>query len=89
MKLVFKEACRILRLENEEEAWEQVRSVCGQTKENRSSMLVDVIEGRQTEADAIIGYLLKEARLQGLDAVHLEFLYGGIKALERNTNKVF
>ncbi|AMA52202.1 2-dehydropantoate 2-reductase [Bacillus inaquosorum] len=89
MKLVFKEACRILRLENEEEAWERVRSVCGQTKENRSSMLVDVIEGRQTEADAIIGYLLKEARLQGLDAVHLEFLYGSIKALERNTNKVF
>ncbi|MCY8996125.1 2-dehydropantoate 2-reductase [Bacillus inaquosorum] len=89
MKLVFQEACRILRLENEEEAWERVRSVCGQTKENRSSMLVDVIEGRQTEADAIIGYLLKEARLQGLDAVHLEFLYGSIKALERNTNKVF
>lgn len=89
MKLVFQEACRILRLENEAEAWERVRTVCGQTKENRSSMLVDVIEGRQTEADAIIGYLLKEASLHGLDAVHLEFLYGSIKALERNTNKVF
>ncbi|MCY8718191.1 2-dehydropantoate 2-reductase [Bacillus sp. S10C12M] len=89
MKLVFQEACRILRLENEEEAWEHVQTVCRQTKENRSSMLVDVIEGRQTEADAIIGYLVKEARLNGLDAVHLEFLYGSIKALERNTNKVF
>ncbi|MGY0654457.1 2-dehydropantoate 2-reductase [Bacillus subtilis] len=89
MKLVFQEACRILKLENEEKAWEQVQAVCGQTKENRSSMLVDVIGGRQTEADAIIGYLLKEASLQGLDAVHLEFLYGSIKALERNTNKVF
>ncbi|MEG7378448.1 2-dehydropantoate 2-reductase [Bacillus subtilis] len=89
MKLVFQEASRILRLENEEEAWERVRAVCGQTKENRSSMLVDVIEGRQTEADAIIGYLLKEASIRGLDAVHLEFLYGSIKALERNTNKVF
>lgn len=89
MKLVFQEACRILRLENETEAWERVRTVCGQTKDNRSSMLVDVIEGRQTEIDAIIGYLLKEARLHGLDAVHLEFLYGSIKALERNTNKVF
>ncbi|PJY98770.1 2-dehydropantoate 2-reductase [Bacillus vallismortis] len=89
MKLVFQEASRILRLENEEEAWERVLAVCGQTKENRSSMLVDIIEGRQTEADAIIGYLLKEASLQGLDAVHLEFLYMSIKALERNTNKVF
>lgn len=89
MKLVFQEAFRILRLENETEAWERVRTVCGQTKDNRSSMLVDVIEGRQTEIDAIIGYLLKEARLHGLDAVHLEFLYGSIKALERNTNKVF
>ncbi|WP_426982682.1 2-dehydropantoate 2-reductase [Bacillus cabrialesii] len=89
MRLVFQEACRILRLEDEEEAWERVRIVCGQTKENHSSMLVDVIEGRQTEADAIIGYLLKEASLQGLNAVHLEFLYGSIKALERNANKVF
>ncbi|NTU26417.1 2-dehydropantoate 2-reductase [Bacillus tequilensis] len=89
MRLVFQEACRILRLEDKEEAWERVRTVCGQTKENRSSMLVDVTEGRQTEVDAIIGYLLKEASLHGLDAVHLEFLYGSIKALERNTNKVF
>ncbi|MBU2659236.1 2-dehydropantoate 2-reductase [Bacillus cabrialesii] len=89
MRLVFQEACRILRLEDEEEAWERVRIVCGQTKENHSSMLVDVIEGRQTEADAIIGYLLKEASLQDLNAVHLEFLYGSIKALERNANKVF
>ncbi|RJS57853.1 2-dehydropantoate 2-reductase [Bacillus subtilis] len=89
MRLVFQEACRILRLEDEEEAWERVRIVCGQTKENHSSMLVDVIEGRQTEADAIIGYLLKEASLQGLNAVHLEFLYGSIKALERIANKVF
>ncbi|AFI28191.1 MULTISPECIES: 2-dehydropantoate 2-reductase [unclassified Bacillus (in: firmicutes)] len=89
MKLVFQEACRILRLENEEEAWERVQAVCRLTKENRSSMLVDVIEGRKTEADAIIGYLLKEASLHGIDAVHLAFLYGSIKALERNTNKVF
>ncbi|MCO4850938.1 2-dehydropantoate 2-reductase [Bacillus vallismortis] len=89
MKLVFQEASHILKLENEEEAWERVQVVCGQTKENRSSMLVDVTEGRKTEADAIIGYLLKEASLHGLDAAHLEFLYGSIKALERNTNKVF
>ncbi|MGF7533309.1 2-dehydropantoate 2-reductase [Bacillus mexicanus] len=89
MKLVFQEACRILRLEDEAEAWERVQSVCRQTKENRSSMLVDVTEGRQTEADAIIGYLLKEASQHNFDAVHLEFLYGSMKALERNANKVF
>ncbi|MEC1755435.1 2-dehydropantoate 2-reductase [Bacillus mojavensis] len=89
MKLVFQEACSILRLEDEEAAWERVRAVCEQTKDNRSSMLVDVTAGRQTEADAILGYLLKDAQLQGRDAVHLAFLHGSIKALERNRNKVF
>nr|WGD90221.1 ketopantoate reductase C-terminal domain-containing protein [Bacillus subtilis] len=90
MKLVFQEACRILKLENEEKAWERVQaSFVGKRKRIVHQCWLTSLEYWQTEADAIIGYLLKEASLQGLDAVHLEFLYGSIKALERNANKVF
>ena len=36
-------------------------------------MLVDIMAGRRTEVDAIIGYLVKEAESRGLPAVHLTF----------------
>lgn len=45
--------------------------------------LADVLaEKRKTEADAIIGYLLKRAKESGEPAPHLTFLYRSIKALE-------
>ncbi|MBY8912302.1 2-dehydropantoate 2-reductase [Bacillus sp. YC2] len=84
MRKVFEEAEAILRLDDSAEAWNRVCVVCRQTKNNHSSMLVDVMAGRQTEVDAIIGYLVKEAKSRGLKAVHLPFLYGSIKALEGN-----
>ncbi|MCY8521625.1 2-dehydropantoate 2-reductase, partial [Bacillus atrophaeus] len=64
-------------------------AVCENTKDNYSSMLIDVYAGRLTEADAIIGYLLKEAEISGHDAIHFEFLYRSITALRQKPNKVF
>ena len=46
-------------------------------------MLADVLAGRKTEADAIMGYLLKRAEESGERAPHLAFLYDSIKALEK------
>ncbi|MDN5387106.1 MULTISPECIES: 2-dehydropantoate 2-reductase [Bacillus] len=82
MKLVFEEASRILELEDRQAAWDHVLSVCRRTKSNTSSMLADVLAGRKTEADAIMGYLLKRAKESGESAPHLTFLYRSIKALE-------
>ncbi|WP_406590036.1 2-dehydropantoate 2-reductase [Bacillus atrophaeus] len=89
MKLIFREACAILGLKDREKAWEQVCAVCENTKDNYSSMLVDVYAGRLTEADAIIGYLLKEAEIGNHDAIHFEFLYRSITALRQKPDKVF
>ncbi|MEC1260755.1 2-dehydropantoate 2-reductase [Bacillus swezeyi] len=81
MKLVFEEASRILAIDDLEAAWENVLSVCRKTELNTSSMLADVLAERQTEADAIMGYLLKRAKETGSDAPHLAFLYHSIKAV--------
>ncbi|ASB89732.1 2-dehydropantoate 2-reductase [Bacillus sonorensis] len=83
MRLVFEEASRILAIEDRQASWENVLSVCRQTKRNTSSMLADVLAGRKTEADAIMGYLLKRAEESGERAPHLAFLYDSIKALEK------
>lgn len=84
MRNVFEEAETILGLADREKAWNKVCEVCRLTEKNHSSMLVDIMAGRRTEADAIIGYIVKEAESRGLPAVHLPFLHRGIKALERN-----
>ncbi|AUS16381.1 2-dehydropantoate 2-reductase [Bacillus sp. EKM208B] len=84
MRNVFEEAETILGLADREKAWNKVCEVCRLTEKNHSSMLVDIMAGRRTEVDAIIGYLVKEAESRGLPAVHLTFLHRSIKALERN-----
>ncbi|MGG1571485.1 2-dehydropantoate 2-reductase [Fictibacillus sp. NRS-1165] len=82
-KLLFKETCSILGINETTDAWEHVLRVCRSTAENRSSMLIDVEEGRQTEIEAISGYLLKLAEGKGKDVPYTRFVYFGIKALER------
>lgn len=46
------------------------------TANNRASMLQDVLAGRPTERDAILGPLLAAAQRHGLDTPCLEALYG-------------
>ena len=52
-----------------------VLSVIQRTAANRSSMLQDVEQGRETEIDYITGYLLGEARRLGVPCPHHERLY--------------
>jgi len=56
----------------------QVARVIHDTAQNRSSMLQDVLAGRETEIDYISGYLLKTARQHGVGAPHNEALYRSI-----------
>lgn len=44
-----------------DEAWQHVHDTAIATKENTSSMRADIQEGRQTEIDAITGYILQQA----------------------------
>ncbi len=60
-KTVYQEGSAVLGMTNNAEVWEDVKQVCKQTEANRSSMLNDLVQGMQTEVEAICGYVLKRA----------------------------
>ncbi len=82
VKAVFLEVMTILNVGNQQEMWEHVCDVCQHTSENRSSMLSDMENNRQTEIDSILGYLIHKAEQQHDQADILTFLYHGIKSKE-------
>ena len=59
----------------------RVHEVMNDTAENRSSMLNDVMAGRRTEADAIVGWLLRQTKR---DLPALTALATQLRALEPN-----
>ncbi len=63
-KKLFDEVAEALKLEidQREVMWNHVISICEKTAKNYSSMLKDVMEGRQTEVDAILGFIVKSAK---------------------------
>jgi len=71
-----------LGLEDPEEAWRQVLTVCEKTAANRSSMLQDVLAGRRTEIDYITGAVLQRAKASGVRAPTHAALYRMVKGIE-------
>lgn len=61
---------------------ERVEQVMLATAANRSSMLQDVLAGRPTEVDYILGSLLKAAKPLGLQLKQSQALYEQVKAVE-------
>jgi 2-dehydropantoate 2-reductase len=84
VSLLFAEIASILNLDREEDRLEQVIQVCKTTADNRSSMLKDLEAGRLTEVDAILGYLLEEAKIQQKPSPLLASLYYFIKGKEQD-----
>lgn len=84
MKCAFEEAVSILGLPEKERLLPYVVSVCENTAENQSSMLQDIVKGRQTERKAILGYLLKKAQAQGVTVPHLTFFNRSLEVLEKS-----
>lgn len=79
---LFSEVASVLNIEQKEEAYSNVVEVCRKTSHNRSSMLKDIEEKRQTEVDAILGYLLKMAKKKEIKAPMIYALYQMIKGME-------
>lgn len=73
-----REAASVLDLDDNE-AWESVRMVVLNTRENMSSMLEDIQKQRETENDAITGYILRNSKQ---DIPNTAFIYHAIKAKE-------
>ncbi|QGX66185.1 2-dehydropantoate 2-reductase [Bacillus sp. ms-22] len=89
MKCAFEEAVSILGLSEKERLWAHVMSICHQTAGNQSSMLQDIVKGRQTEREAIVGYLLKNAQAQEMAAPYLTFFNRSLEVLEKKQTKSF
>lgn len=79
---LFDEVSGILGIPDKAGALTHVKSVCEETGMNRSSMLKDIEEGRETEIDAILGYILEEAEKKKMSAPYSESLYCQIKGRE-------
>lgn len=77
MEQVFQEAAFLIRGEKWYGKWYE--NVCEGTSRNTSSMLADVRASRKTEINAIVGYVLEEAKKQQRPVPTLQFLFDAIK----------
>lgn len=78
-KKLCKETAAILNLDQALQ-WQRIKGIATNTKANTSSMLADIIAKRETEIDAISGYILTQAKIP---APLTEFVYHSIKSKEQ------
>lgn len=78
-KNLCKEAASVLGL-NEEAAWQRIQEVAINTGLNTSSMRADIKQYRQTEIEAITGYILENS---DTDLPYTSFIYHSILAIQR------
>ncbi|MFY4773766.1 2-dehydropantoate 2-reductase [Metabacillus sp. RGM 3146] len=83
MKSIYDEAIQVLNSNKSDMSFKVVEQVCMSTSSNHSSMLQDIEleQGRNTEVDAIIGYLLGEAEKKKIHVPVLHFLLKAIKGI--------
>lgn len=73
------EACDVLGKVDVEYHLSRIKKVALQTKDNHSSMLEDIKNGRNTEVEGISGYLLKKASKK---LPYTTFVYEGVLAMQ-------
>lgn len=82
LSMLFEECVQVLEIHNKEDYYEYLLTVCEKTGENHSSMYKDLENGRRTEIDAILGYLLEEAERKNIKAPLIHNYYRCIKGKE-------
>lgn len=83
LKLMFEEIYAIFPLADKETLFNSIINICKNTKNNTSSMLKDIQEGRKTEIDAILGYILKIAERKGAKLKTVQMVYVMVKGIEQ------
>jgi len=87
MQALFRETVHILRLHgglretSDSQLWKSVLGVCAATAANRSSMLQDVLAGRETEIEAMNGAICRIAADAGVPAPWNEAVTTLVKAI--------
>ncbi|MBO8162248.1 MAG: 2-dehydropantoate 2-reductase [Brevibacillus sp.] len=81
MRQLFDEAVRVARAEGVKIGpvdWEDILTICRNTSRNHSSMLQDLRNGRQTEIEAITGFLIKTGQQYRIAMPAHETLYRSV-----------
>lgn len=82
MRALYEEITSVITTTHKEEIWRQIIAICATTKKNTSSMYKDLLEGRKTEIEAILGYILRAGLKKNKALPLTTFLYTSIKGLE-------
>lgn len=80
MRCLFEEISLIYKCT--EQDWQLIVDICKKTSRNRSSMLRDIEEGRETEIEAITGVILEKGALHNKKLPLNQFIYHSVKGLE-------
>ncbi|TYS70699.1 2-dehydropantoate 2-reductase [Sutcliffiella horikoshii] len=86
MKRLYNEMGFLVQTDNREHMWNHICSICEKTSENSSSMKRDINAGRETEVDAILGYMINLAEKQGKLVPLTEFIYEAVKGLQNDAS---
>jgi 2-dehydropantoate 2-reductase len=79
---MFSELVSVFPEYKSDDTFNKVLEIIQKTAENRSSMLMDLENGRKTEIDAILGYVLKIAEQKQISTPMIQTFYLMIKGLE-------
>lgn len=80
MRKLFEEISLIYN--STEADWQKIVDICKKTSQNRSSMLKDIDEGRETEIEAITGVILEKAAEKKVQLHYHNFVFHSIKGME-------
>lgn len=82
-KILLTEVTAALSIKESQEIETYVESICRKTAHNHSSMFKDIVEGRKTEVDSIVGYCLNQAKKSQESVPLLTSCYFMIKGMEK------
>lgn len=82
VKNLLTEISDILSIDEPDEQLKNIINICKKTANNQSSMLKDIEANRETEVEAILGYLLAEAKRLGKKSPQVESYYYLLKGKE-------
>ncbi|WP_134687461.1 ketopantoate reductase family protein [Brevibacillus migulae] len=86
MRQLFEEATAVADICGQkfnETTWQEILTICRNTSRNTSSMLQDLQQGKQTEIEAITGYLVQKAKEHGISTPGHETLRQVIRLKEQ------
>ncbi|MFS1513484.1 2-dehydropantoate 2-reductase [Chengkuizengella sp. SCS-71B] len=86
MKNLLEEGKLVARaagIKTDEQLWDQLIEVCQKTSNNSSSMLQDILEGRETEIDRINGSLIRLASEYKIEIPTHQVVYNMVKGVTK------